>query len=188
MWELYAMWTWAPAFLLASFRTWDPAAPVTGTGRAASLAAALIIGTGAAGCVAGGLAADRWGRTAVTSAAMLVSGASAVATGLLFGAAPALVTGVAIIWGVSVIADSAQFSASVSELAEPERIGSALALQTGLGFLLTAASIQLLPMIQARLGWSVAFAILAAGPALGAVAMLRLRRRPEAARLAGGRR
>jgi MFS family permease len=188
MWELYAMWTWAPAFLLASFRVWAPAAAAPAVGQAASLAAALIIGAGAAGCVAGGLAADRWGRTAVTSAAMLISGASAVVTGLLFGAAPALVVGVAIVWGISVIADSAQFSASVSELAEPQRIGSALALQTGLGFLLTAVSIQLLPVIQGRLGWSAAFAILAAGPALGAVAMLRLRRRPEAVRLASGRR
>jgi hypothetical protein len=68
------------------------------------------------------------------------------------------------------------------------RIGSALALQTALGFLLTAASIQLLPLIQVRSGWPAAFIVLAAGPALGAVAMLRLRQRPEASKLAGGRR
>jgi hypothetical protein len=86
------------------------------------------------------------------------------------------------------IADSAQFSASVSELAEKQRVGSALALQTALGFLLTAVSIQVLPFVVRGAGWRAAFVVLAVGPALGAVAMLRLRSRPEAARLPGGRR
>jgi MFS family permease len=87
-----------------------------------------------------------------------------------------------------VIADSAQFSAAISELADPRRVGSALALQTSLGFLLTAVSIQLLPFVLRAGGWRLAFAVLSVGPALGCVAMLRLRARPEAARLAAGRR
>ena len=193
MWELYAMWTWVPSFLLASFAVSagigaDAAALDPALRAAASRAAALVVGMGALGCVAAGLLADRIGRTAVTAAAMALSGASAIATGLLFGQSPALVTAVAVVWGITVIADSAQFSTSVSELSEPSRIGSALALHTALGFLLTAASIQLLPLTQSALGWSGAFAILAVGPALGVVAMLRLRARPESLRLANGRR
>jgi len=187
MWELYAMWTWLPAFLLASFTaasapTADPAA-----GRMASLAAAVAIGAGAGGCVAGGRLADRLGRTSVTSASMLVSGACAVAAGLSFGRAPGLVVAIAIVWGISVIADSAQFSSAVSELAEHDRVGSALALQTALGFLLTVVTIQLLPVVQQRAGWRAAVMMLAIGPLFGVIAMLRLRRRPEAAKLAGGR-
>ncbi|MGQ0550739.1 MAG: MFS transporter [Armatimonadota bacterium] len=188
MWELYAMWTWLPAFLLASFQIWNPALQDRIAGQWASLAAALAIGAGAAGCVAGGLLADRLGRTTITAAAMAISGASAVLTGLFFGRLPPLVVAAATVWGISVIADSAQFSASISELADRERVGSALALQTALGFLLTAVTIQLVPIVQAVAGWSVALSVLAIGPALGVVAMLRLRRRPEAARLAGGRR
>ncbi len=67
-------------------------------------------------------------------------------------------------------------------------MGSALALQTSVGFLLTVISIQLLPLSQSAIGWSGAFAVLAVGPLLGVVAMLRLRLRPEATRMAGGRR
>jgi hypothetical protein len=119
---------------------------------------------------------------------MAISGTCAVLTGLLFGQSAALVIAVAVVWGITIVADSAQFSASVSELADPERVGSALALQTSIGFLLTAVSIQLLPFTQSVAGWSGAFMILAIGPALGTIAMLRLRSRPEAVKLAGGRR
>ncbi len=188
MWVLYAMWTWLPAFLLASFRVWSPALPDHVVGRTASMIAALAIGAGAAGCVGGGLLADRLGRTTVTSFAMIMSGASAITAGLLFGRAPTLVILIAVIWGISVIADSAQFSSAVSELADPDRVGSALALQTALGFLLTVVTIQLVPVVQQLVGWPAAVMMLAIGPVLGVMAMSRLRRRPEAVRLAGGRR
>ncbi len=187
MWELYAMWTWLPVFLGASFRA-SGMDPNGGADRLASLAAALAISTGALGCIAAGITADRMGRTATTAVAMALSGASAITCGLLFGRAPVLVALVAVVWGITVIADSAQFSASISELAERSRVGSALALQTALGFLLTAVSIQLLPTLQRDLTWAGALATLSLGPAFGAGAMLRLRRRPEAVRLAAGRR
>ena len=91
-------------------------------------------------------------------------------------------------WGASVVADSAQFSASVSELSDPAYMGTALTLQTSLGFLLTAVSIDLIPASLPLLGWRWVFALLAPGPALGVVAMLRLRALPEAAKIAQGRR
>jgi MFS family permease len=182
MWELYAAWTWVPVFLVASFRQ-------SGWGeRPAALAGFAFIAAGAAGSLVAGKMADRLGRTAVTSGAMAVSGACSLGAGLLYGRDPRILLAVTIVWGFAVVADSAQFSAGVSELAPPERIGTALTLQTSLGFLLTLASIRLIPVLERALTWRWAFAALAAGPVAGIWAMLRLRRLPAAAKMASGRR
>ena len=147
-----------------------------------------MIGSGAVGCVAAGLIADRVGRTLVTSWAMVVSGACCLVIGFLLSAGPVWLLVVAAIWGASVVADSAQFSACVTELSDPQYMGTALTIQTCLGFLLTNVTIELVPVAAGAIGWRYAFMILAIGPALGVAAMLRLRSLPEASRIAQGRR
>ena len=86
------------------------------------------------------------------------------------------------------MADSGQFSAAVSELADPRYVGSALTLQTSMGFLLTLVTIQLVPALLDALGWHLVFAVLAVGPAFGIVSMLALRGLPEARKMANGNR
>ena len=182
MWELYAMWTWIPFMIRASLssRGSNPSL--------AEVSSFLVIGCGAAGCVVAGLIADRVGRTIVTSVAMIVSGSCCVAIGFLFGAHPLALLIVAGIWGTSVVADSAQFSACVTELGDQQYIGTALTIQTCLGFLLTTVSIDLIPRIVNLVGWRYVFAILAPGPLFGVLAMLRLRGLPEAEKIAHGKR
>lgn len=181
MWELYAVWTWLPLALLAS---WQAAGRSETAARVAGFAAVAV---GALGSVVAGVLADRFGRSLVATASLLASGVCCLLAGAFF-ARPLAFTALALVWGFAVVADSAQFSAAVSELADPEHVGTALTVQTCLGFLLTTLTIWLLAPVSARLGWGLAFAVLAPGPAVGAVAMLRLRSLPEASRMAGGRR
>jgi MFS family permease len=142
---------------------------------------------GGAGCLAAGKLADRFGRTTVTIISLAVSGACSLLIGLFFGSAPALVFLVSLVWGFGVVADSAQFSAGISELCPAERTGTALTLQTSLGFLLTIVTIRLIPAVERWLTWRWAFVLLAVGPAVGIWAMARLRRLPESAKMACGR-
>jgi MFS family permease len=185
MWELYAMWAWIGVFFTASFALTLPAdvAPL-----AAKLAAFATIGVGAIGSVGAGLLADRLGRTTLTIAAMAVSGTCAATIGFLFGGDPRALVALALVWGVSIVADSAQFSASIAELADRARVGTMLTVQTALGFTLTLFTIHLMPYLVDALGWRFAFLPLAIGPALGVWAMARLRAHPRSAALAGGRR
>jgi MFS family permease len=182
MWELFAMWAWIQVFLTASFRitelseTW------------ASAVAFVVISMGGLGSLLAGQLADRFGRTTVTIVSLVMSGLCSILVGLLFGGNPVLLVILCLIWGFAIVADSAQFSAAVSELCRREYTGTALTLQTSLGFLLTLVTIRLTPTLEGYFGWRWAFAFLALGPAVGIWAMYALRKLPEAAKLAGGNR
>lgn len=182
MWELFAMYAWFLVFFGAALRS-------TGF-EAGSLAAFATFGifvTGGLGCWVGGIMADRWSRTKTTILMMAVSGSCALLIGLLFGSSPWLILLVGLVWGFVVVADSAQFSTMVTELADQAYVGTALTLQTAAGFTITVATIWLIPFLETSFGWRWAFAILALGPVLGILVMLRLKSLPEAVHLAGGK-
>ena len=171
MWELYSMWGWI-AVVFASANRWSK--------PQYEGAAALTIAIGAVGCIWAGLASDRFQdeadharvgqRARVTIVAMAISAACCLMSAVVYRQ-PALLLAVALIWGIVVIADSAQFSTIISEVSDKSYVGTALTIQTALGFLLTAFSIRCIAALAAHLGWQRTLPWMAIGPVLGIWAM-----------------
>jgi MFS family permease len=188
MWELFSMLTWISLFLLASFQesghdtVWGLSAET-----AASLMTFLVIAASGPSSLLAGWLADRLGRTRVTIASLVVSGVCCLVIGFFFGLSPWLVFLVALVWGFAIAPDSGQYSTAVSELSDAKYTGTALTLQTGMGFLLTLVTVRLVPSLVDRIGWEWSFAFLALGPVFGIWAMRSLKQSPDAAKLAGGR-
>jgi MFS family permease len=179
------MWTWFAAFFTdvlmrrgGIFSANAPAEAAVGT--------FAVIGIGGFGCAAGGWLGDRWGRTRTAAVSLMISGTCALVIGAN-GLSALAVLLIGLVWGFSVVADSAQFSTMVTETADQSYVGTALTLQLAVGFTLTVATIWLVPVLRESVGWYWSLAMLALGPAGGILAMLRLMRAPEAAKIAGGR-
>ena len=175
------MWAWTPFLLLASYEAagWST--------QGARLAGFGVVGIGMVGSIVAGLLADRMGRTVITSWSLGISGGCALVVGLFFDH-PGLLTALCLIWGIAVVADSAQFSTAVTELTDSRYVGTALTLQTSMGFLLTLLTIRMIPPLVDWVGWEGGFIVLAIGPVFGVISMLRLRGLPEAAQMASGKR
>jgi MFS family permease len=172
MFELYAFWTWIPAFLAASVAM--SAGGRLRAPRLISLLAFATIAIGGFGSVWGGLFADKRGRERLVSISLLMSGSCCLLSGILFGGPIWVLGALAMTWGFFVIADSAQFSTLVTEAVPAHTVGTALTIQTSLGFLLTMLPMQILPLVAQRTGWRWAFAFLAIGPVAGIAAIRRL--------------
>jgi MFS family permease len=168
MWELYAVWTWIAAFATASFGFAGGATPGSPSGSAVAF---VTIASGAAGSVGAGWFADRIGQARIAGWAMIVSGTCCALAGFLFHAPAPLLFVFAAVWGAAVVADSAQLSALVTQYSPRDHVGTALTVQTCAGFLLTMASIRLLPIAAQTIGWQWAFVCLVPGPVFGVLAL-----------------
>ncbi|MGP3776340.1 MFS transporter [Streptomyces sp. SDT5-1] len=170
MWELYAMWGTVAA-LLASVPVVEESARKD---VLASAIAFVCIGVGAFGCLVGGVLGDRWGRARSARICLVCSGGAALLLAVGVDAMPSgVVVAVCVFWGFWVVADSAQFSALVTERADPDYVGGALSLQLALGYSTTALTLWGVPVLVAHTSWRIALVVLAVGPVVGVTAMTR---------------
>ncbi|MEU1301273.1 MFS transporter [Streptomyces shenzhenensis] len=174
MWELYAMWAWIGTFL-ASLRGF---ADRPDGSRLAALSAFVCIGVGALGCLIGGRISDRFGRAQSALISLVCSGSAAAALAFVHTLPLPLVLALSAFWGFWVIADSAQFSAMVTENADQRYIGSAVSLQLGVGYVTTAVTIYLVPVLADACSWTAALLVLALGPLAGITALVAYLRSP----------
>ena len=183
MWELYSWWAWISVIFAGSAAI---TAKTSGTPPLppATIEAFSFVGMamGGVGSLLAGRSSDRSPsdavgrirqRSRVTIVCMALSGLSCMLTAIFYRNVYA-VAAIAILWGLTILADSAQFSAIVSEVGDPRYMGTALTMQTAIGFLLTVISIRVTAYIGQHYGWDWAAASLAIGPAVGIIAMLRL--------------
>lgn len=168
MWELYALWTWLPTFLLMSSRTTGGETSTAHIGVSTFIAIGVA---GLAGCLLGGWLADRFGRNSAAVSALVISGLCCLFSPLMYTLAGPIMLIFLVVWGGSVIADSGVFSTSLSESVDPRYVGTALTAQTTIGYLVTIITIQLVPLAANLTGWQFAFLILLPGPVVGAIAM-----------------
>lgn len=177
MWELYAFWTVVPMLVLRS---------AIGREAGASDISAMsfaIIAIGAIGCIGGGALSRRIGSARIAAISLAVSGLCCLLFGLAGEAVPPLAAAALLaLWGLTVASDSPQFSALAAQNCPPHLIGSALAIQNSVGFVITLISIGIVTALIETWGSAVALLLLP-GPMLGLLGSFTLwREKPDPTR------
>ena len=163
MWELYTLWVLVPVILAPRLQ-----------GAALSWAAFAVLGAGAAGCVLGGRAAQRWGSARVAWAQLATSGACGLAAPWMLDAATPWFAAWLLLWGTTVAGDSPQLSTLTARNAPQHAVGSVLTLTNSMGFALSIGSILLFVWLAETVPLGALLPWLALGPALGLWALLPL--------------
>jgi MFS family permease len=196
MWEMYGMRSWLAPFFAALLVSHGMAHGLA-TGWAAT-AAAVIIGIGTFSTAITGTLSDRLGRTRTVTIVMSASAFISFFFGWLVNGNPWLTFTVGLIYGYLIVAESPVFSTGLTELVAPGYLGTAMGMQSLIGYSLGMISPTVFgwaldlckgwqPLPGIRGDWGVAFATAGAGALAGPLFMYLLRRCPESTQMAGGR-
>jgi predicted MFS family arabinose efflux permease len=171
--ELYGMRTWIVAFwTYVALRHGDavPMDPIAVSVLATVLAMPASI--------VGNELSIRFGRHRAVTAIQLASAGVAVTIGLMAAGPPMLLLGLVFLYAVTVPADSGSLTAGMTASAEPQGKGATMALHSTVGFGLSALAgwavglaLDAFGGAGSARGWLAAFSVLAAGVALGPLAL-----------------
>ena len=170
-WELFGMRAWLPAFLTTLWM--QRGIPLMSATARGAMFSSLVLLASALSNATGGWLSDHLGRRRMI---IIFLTASAVCSAVIGWTPPlgmAVVLILAVIYGLLVTADSSTISTAVAESATADTLGATLAVQSGLGFLVTAISPSLFGAILDATGgvWGWAFLSLGAAASLGVAAI-----------------
>jgi MFS family permease len=167
MWEVYGLWVWLPAFLATL-----PALSGHGSDLPTGPLAFVLIGViGSLGCLLGGLLANPYGKRSIARWSVAASALCALSTPLLASMPLWAVLAILALWGASVISDSPLYSAMTGDKSGDGAVGTAIALQMGLGYALSTGAIYAPQLLADIAGWQYAFLPLAIGPIISFLAL-----------------
>jgi len=198
-WELLGMWAWLPAYLAAAAQA--AAGELQETTRTIGLGvllSGLTYLTSMLGSLIGGSLSDRCGRTLTLLFFSSLSLLFSFTFGWMLGWPLAVLFIVAACYNLASIADSSIYSTALTELVEPQHIGAAYALRSVMGFSAGAISPWVFGLVMdvaqgpswssETLAWGLAWTSLGLGALPSPLMNWWLRRQPEAALMAKGRR
>ncbi len=185
-WELFGMWAWAPAFLIASLGNRFALGAV---GLGIAIAVALHLSAVFASFTLG-QASDRYGRRAVLLAVAAIGALCSFGFGWSGQLPPVLLLAFAAIYGFAALGDSSVLSTAMSEAVPASHLGRVLAVRSilgiGVGAMAPVAFGAVLDLSAPGRGWGWAFVLMGIGglvatvcaALLPAAAPSRLDRRP----------
>lgn len=170
MWELYTYWAFVPVMIALYAKNNSAELNV-------SLLSFMIIGCGSISCIAGGYLSQRFGSAKVATTSLVISGFCCILSPLIFSLPLWAFISMLFAWGLAVIPDSPQFSTLVTQFAPEHLRGTALTIYNSIGFSISTISLIVIDRVFYSSGFfssSNTFILLAIGPALSIIPMLRL--------------